>query len=217
MLNPMPTSPASVRNYLSSLPPDQRAAINTLRGVFRDNLDPAIKEEIQYGIVGYHVPHTVYPNGYHCDPSQPLPFAGLAARKNAISIYLFCIYADKQVREDFMAAWTATGRRLDMGKGCIRVRAIGDVPLDVLAKALRRMTLKRFIQAYEQAIPPNARRKARPPAVARPAVKKPVKGRSQTSAATTAARPSASPAPKRQARGRTPRAGRSAPRSQKER
>lgn len=216
----MKKKPTTVAEYLAMLTPDRRAAVNTLRAVFRNNLDPGFKEGIQYGCIGYFVPHSIYPAGYHCDPSQPLPFAGLASMKNAISIHMFCLHVDTSARDDFVKAWSASGHRLDMGSGCVRVKSIDDVPLDVLAGTLRRITPAKFIDQYEHMFGQHAMKAARKTPAKRPTSKSPatkpsVKDRSRTAAAPTAARPSAAPAPKRQARARTPRAGRSTPRSPK--
>jgi hypothetical protein len=108
-------------------------------------------------MLGYGVPHSVYPAGYHCDPKQPLPFAALASQKNYISLYLMGLYigsADQQEAEDarwFREAWEASGKKkLDMGKVCIRFKKLGDIPLDVIGEAIRRMPAQRYIALYEQ-------------------------------------------------------------------
>lgn len=149
MLTPMPTSPETVAAYMKSLPDDRRKALEAVRKAIRANLDPKIKERIQYGMVGYAIPHSVYPNGYHCDPSQPLPFASIASQKNHMAVYLFCLYCDPAEVERFKTEWQATGKKLDMGASCVRFKKLDDVPLDVLGRAIKRMTAKKFIDAYE--------------------------------------------------------------------
>ncbi len=144
----------TVSQYLAGLPADRRRALAELRKVIRANLDPAIREGMQYGMIGYFVPHSVYPAGYHCDPKQPLPFASIASQKNHMALYLFCLYCDPQEVERFRREWLETGKRLDMGKSCVRFKRIEDVPLDVVAAAIRRMTAKRFIEFYERNIGP---------------------------------------------------------------
>ena len=107
---------------------------------------------MQYGMIGYYVPHSVYPPGYHCDPKQPLPFAGLASQKNYMSIYLMCIYGDGEHAAWFREAWAKTGKKLDMGKSCIRFKKLDDVPLKVIGQAIKRVPVKKYIEHYESVI-----------------------------------------------------------------
>src|SRR5262245_12097077 len=132
----MPTSKAkTVKEYLAELPPDRRAALQAVREVILKNLDGGYEEGMQYGMIGYYVPHRVFPAGYHCDPKQPLPFAGLASQKNHMSLHLMAVYlgCDGQGETPnakwFREAWTKTGKKLDMGKACIRFKKLDDVPL----------------------------------------------------------------------------------------
>jgi hypothetical protein len=145
----MASRAASVQDYLDSLPADRREAVEAIRATIRKNLDPAFEEGMQYGMIGYYLPHSVYPAGYHCDPKQPLPFASIASQKAHIGIYLFCIYCDEAEAERFRDEWLATGKRLDMGKGCIRVKRLEDTPLAVIGRAIRRATAKKFVAMYE--------------------------------------------------------------------
>src|SRR4051794_7327914 len=92
IISPMPTKPATVDAYLDSLPQDRRDALNQVRKVILANLDPQYEEGIQYGMIGYYVPHSVYPKGYHCDPKQPLPFAALGSPKSYMVLHLMCLY-----------------------------------------------------------------------------------------------------------------------------
>ena len=105
-------------------------AIRAVRAVILDNLDDEYEEGMQYGMIGYYVPHRVYPAGYHCDPRQPLPFAGLAAQKNHMSLYLCSAYGDHAEARWLRQAWAKSGKKLDMGKSCVRFRSIDDLPLD---------------------------------------------------------------------------------------
>jgi hypothetical protein len=141
--------PATVKDYLAALPDDRRKALQAVRDVIRRNLDPKYEEGIQYGMIGYYVPHKVYPDGYHCDPKQPLPFASIASQKNHMAIYMMCIYGSPAEEQHFRKAWAKSGKRLDMGKSCVRFKKLEDVPLDVLGAAIKRATSKRFIAAYE--------------------------------------------------------------------
>lgn len=104
---------------------------------------------MQYGMIGYFVPHSVYPPGYHCNPKQPLPFASLASQKNHLALYLMCLYSDPKQEEWFRKAWAKTGKRLDMGKSCIRFKRIDDLALKVIGDAIKRVPAKKFIKHYE--------------------------------------------------------------------
>jgi hypothetical protein len=148
----MQSQAATVDQYLAELPPDRRAIIAQVRDVIRKNIDPGFEEGMQYGMIGYYVPHRTYPVGYHCDPKQPLPFACLASQKNYCSLYAMSLYADGQDYERFMSEWQKTGKKLDMGKSCIRFKAVEDLALDVIAAALRRITVPKWIAVYESSI-----------------------------------------------------------------
>ena len=163
----MQSKAATVADYLAALPEDRRAAINTVRKVILDNLDPEYEEGIIYGMIGYYVPHRIYPAGYHCDPRQPLMFAALAAQKNYLSLYLMCVYdscdgsaAGSNARW-FRDEWAKTGKKLDMGKSCIRFRNPDDLPLDLIGRALKRVPARAYLSSYEAAL---ARRGAKAPA-----------------------------------------------------
>lgn len=142
------SKPTTVKQYLDALPADRREALEAVRKTINANLDPKFEEGVQYGMIGWYVPHSVFPDGYHCDPKQPLPFASIASQKNHMAIYLFCIYTEEGEAERFAAEWKATGKKLDMGKSCVRFKKLDDVPLAVLGKAINRATAKKFIAAY---------------------------------------------------------------------
>lgn len=148
----MPGTPTTVAQYLEALPPERRDALQAVRKVILDNLDSGYTEGIQHGMIGYFVPHSVYPAGYHCDPDQPVPYASLAAQKNHLAIYLFCVYSSQKEQSRFREAWAKTGKKLDMGKSCVRFRKIEDVPLDVVARTIKRTPARKFIAAYEAAL-----------------------------------------------------------------
>jgi hypothetical protein len=148
----MQSKATTVEQYLAELPEDRRAAIQAIRAVIRANLPAGIAEGMQYGMIGYFVPHSVYPPGYHCDPKQPLPFAALASQKNYISIYLSCVYCDSQHAAWFREAWAKTGKKLDMGKSCVRIKSLDDVPLKVIGQAIKRVPVKKFIDLYESVV-----------------------------------------------------------------
>jgi hypothetical protein len=139
----------TVAEYLASLPPDRRTAIQAVREVILKNLDDKYVEGMQYGMIGYFVPHSVYPAGYHCDPKQPLPFAGLASQKNHMAVYLMCIYGGAEHEKWLRVEWARTGKKLDMGKSCIRFKKLDDLPLDLIGRAIARVPAKKFIANYE--------------------------------------------------------------------
>ena len=147
----MPEKPTTVAQYLKALPKDRRDALQAVRKVILENLDDDFAEGIQWGAISYCVPHSVYPPGYHCDTNQPLPFAGLASQKNHMSLSLFCVYTSEDEQRRFREAWVKTGKKLDMGKSCVRFKKIDDVPLDVIARTIKRITVKKFVANYESA------------------------------------------------------------------
>lgn len=155
----MQSKAATVEKYLAELPADRRDAINQVRRVILKNLPAGYEEGMQYGMIGYYVPHSLYPPGYHCDPKQPLPFAGLASQKNHMSMYMMCVYTDPQHNARFQKEWIAAGKKLDMGKGCVRFKKVEDVPLSVVGGAIKRVSLKKFIDHYESVIKPGGKRK----------------------------------------------------------
>ena len=147
----MRSSAMTVAAYLAALPEDRRHAIEAVRKVILDNLDEEYEEGIQYGMIGYYVPHRVYPAGYHCDPRQPLPFAALASQKGYMSLYLMCIYGNEALRSWFEQAWAKAGKKLDMGKSCVRFKKLDDLALDVIGEAIRRVPARKYIEAIESA------------------------------------------------------------------
>lgn len=154
----MQSKATTVRQYLAELPADRRAAIEAVRAVILKNLDSEYEEGMQYGMIGYFVPHRVYPPGYHCDPKQPLPFACQASQKNYMSVYLGCVYGDTPLASWFHKAWAKTGKKLDMGKSCIRFRKLDDLALDVIGEVIRRVPARKFIAYYESIIKDSRRK-----------------------------------------------------------
>lgn len=155
----MQSKVTTVADYLAALPDDRRAAINAVRKVILANLDRDYEEGMSYGIIGYYVPHRVYPAGYHCNPQQPLPFAALASQKNYMSLYLMSVYcgcgeddaASKHGRW-FRDEWAKTGKKLDMGKACIRFRKVEDLPLELIGEAVKRVPAKTYVQYCEASL-----------------------------------------------------------------
>ena len=168
----MQSKAKTVEEYLAALPEDRREAVQAVRKVILKNLGKGYEEGMQYGMIGYYVPHSVYPDGYHCDPKQPLPFAGLASQKNHMAIYLMCIYGIEEQERWFREAWARTGKKLDMGKSCVRFKKLEDLPLDVVGQAIKRVPAKDFIAYYDAFRNAESERPRRKAAKKKPAAKK---------------------------------------------
>lgn len=148
----MQSNARTVDEYMAELPADRRAALQIVRKAILACLPRGYEEGMQYGMIGYFVPHSIYPPGYHCDPSQALPFAGLASQKGHMSLYLSCIYYSLEERERFERAWAASGvKKLDAGKACIRFKKVEDLALDVITDALQRVSVDAYVAQYEAA------------------------------------------------------------------
>lgn len=141
---------ATVAEYLAELPDDRRQAIAAVREVILKNLPQGYQEVMSYGMIGYVVPHALYPPGYHCKPSLPLPFASLASQKNHMAVYLMSIYGHKPTESWFVKEYKASGKKLDMGKSCVRFKKLDDLPLELIGKAIARVPVEKWIAIYEQ-------------------------------------------------------------------
>ncbi len=140
----------TVMEILTNLPADRAEPFKTLHDVIVKNLPKGFEAAISYGGLGYVVPHSIYPSGYHCKPSEPLPFAGLASQKNSINFYHMGIYADPQLLEWFVAEFPKhTKQKLDMGKSCIRFKKMDDIPYQLLGELMKKMSVKDWINIYE--------------------------------------------------------------------
>ena len=142
---------ATVADYLADLAPDRRADIGAVRDLVNFAIPAGYREGMGWGMIGWVIPLERYPTTYN---GQPLVYAGLAAQKNHNALYLSCIYGSEERRERFRAAWAATGKKLDMGKSCIRFKRAGDLPLDLIRDEIASTTPDDFIAAYERIKPP---------------------------------------------------------------
>lgn len=142
-------NPATVEEYLDGLPEERKAALEAVRRVILENLPEGYEETIQYGMISYVVPHRLYPPGYHCDPKQPLTFASLGSQKHHMALYLMCAYGDGPTNEWFRAAYEASGKKLDMGKACVRFKKLDDLPLDVIGQVIARVPVEKYVERYE--------------------------------------------------------------------
>jgi hypothetical protein len=137
--------------YVDSLPEDRKKAMNELRKVILKNLPKGFQEEMSYGMIGYVIPHTLYPAGYHCKPELPLPFLNIASQKNFIAVYHMGIYADKKLLDWFTAEFPKHSKaKLDMGKSCIRFKKPEQIPFELIGELTSKMTVKEWIALYEK-------------------------------------------------------------------
>jgi hypothetical protein len=154
----MQSDAATVSEYLASLPDERRKAMTAVRKVIRANLPKGIVESMNWGMITYEVPLMTYPDTYN---GQPLAYAGLASQKNHMSVYLMGIYGSDPLRIEFEDAYKATGKRMDIGKSCVRFRTLDDLPLDVVGEAVGAMTLEQFLALHDEASSMRKSRKSR--------------------------------------------------------
>ncbi len=146
----------TVEAYLESLPEERKEAMNRLRATIKDHLPKGFSEEMNYGMIGYVVPHDLYPEGYHCDPELPLPFINIASQKNHISFSHMGIYADKELLDWFTKTYPKYVKtKLDMGKSCIRFKKIDTIPYELLGLLCAKISPQAWIETYESAIKKN--------------------------------------------------------------
>lgn len=143
----------TVHEYLDTADSEKSEALHKLRATILDNLPEGFDEQINYDMLGYVVPHELYPSGYHCDPSLPLPFLNLAVRKNNISFYHMGLYADRELLDWFVSEYPKhSKRKLDMGKSCIRFKKMDDIPYELIGELVTRMTPGEWISVYEKEV-----------------------------------------------------------------
>lgn len=139
--------------YLAELPEERQQIMHDLREVIRQNIPAGFDEQMGYGMLGYVVPHTLYPAGYHCDPKQPLPFMGIASQKNHIAVYHMGMYANEDLLNWFRAEYPKHSKtKLDMGKSCIRFKKPEHVPLTLIGELASKMTPQEWIELYESVL-----------------------------------------------------------------
>ena len=142
----MRSDATTVEEYLTELPDDRRVAIETVRDVIIENLPVGYVEEMNWGMISYSVPLERYPDTYN---GQPLLYAALASQKNHMAVYLTGVYADEDRRDGFLSQYRETGKRLDMGKSCVRFRQIDDLPVELIGDTIAAMDVDAFIEVYE--------------------------------------------------------------------
>jgi len=149
----MRSEATTVAEYLSSLPEERAEPMNKLYNAIKKNLPKGFAEGMGYGNMGWSVPHSMYPAGYHCDPAQPLPFLGIASQKNFIAVYHMGIYSDPTLLKWFTGEYPKhSKRKLDMGKSCIRFKNMNDIPYQLIGELASKMTPEDWINMYEKAL-----------------------------------------------------------------
>lgn len=146
----MQINAANPEEYIAQLPQDRQEPMQKLRKTILDNLPDGFSEGTGYGMIGYVVPHSIYPAGYHCDPKQPLPFMSIASQKNFIALYHMGIYANPKILDWFVAEYPKHSKsKLDMGKSCIRFKKPEQIPFELIAELVGKISMQDWIDTYE--------------------------------------------------------------------
>ena len=144
---------SSPAEYMAAIPEERRAAFEKLRETIVENIPDGFEECINYGMLGYVVPHRLYPSGYHCDPKTPLPFVGIASQKNFIALYHMGIYANEALFDWFVSEFPKHSKyKLDMGKSCIRFKKPEHIPFELIGQLMQKMTVEDWVGLYESVL-----------------------------------------------------------------
>lgn len=139
--------------YIAQIPEERQPVLKKLRAIIKENLPKGFEEGITYKMLGYYVPHSIYPDGYHCNPKDPLPFMNVASQKASINLYHSGIYAKQEIHDWFVAEYPKHAKRkLDMGKSCIRFKKMDDIPYELIGELCTKLTVNEWINIYETAI-----------------------------------------------------------------
>lgn len=148
----------SPEEYISQIPEDRKPVLSKMREVILANLPEGFEETMSYGMIGYVVPHSIYPDGYHCTPELPLPFMNIASQKNFVALYHAGIYGSEELLKWFQAEYPKHCRRkLDMGKSCIRFKFMDDIPYQLIEELTQKLSVQEWIDIYESAIKTTAK------------------------------------------------------------
>ncbi len=149
----MQSKATAVDQYITELPEERKRVITKLREAMKKNLPKGFEECMGYGMIGYVIPHSMYPAGYHCNPKDPLPFMNLASQKNFVAVYSMVVYANSEILKWFIAEYTKAGvGKLDMGKSCIRFKKMDKIPYDLIGRLAAKVTPEKYVEFYEKAI-----------------------------------------------------------------
>ena len=150
----------TILEYISQLTKDRKEPISKLRNIINQNIDRGFSEEINYGMIGWVVPHSLYPEGYHCDPKLPLPFMSIASQKHFIAVYHMGVYANPKLLEWFISEYPKhCSTKLDMGKSCIRFKKIKNIPYNLIGELVTKMSANDWIILYESNVKDARKRK----------------------------------------------------------
>ena len=149
----MQSTATTVSAYLEEIPEERKDALKKLRETILKNIPKGFVEQMTYGMIGYVVPHSIYPNGYHCTPELPLPFISFASQKNFIAVYHMGIYANPELLNWFVTEYPKhSTQKLDMGKSCIRFKKANQIPFELIAELAQKMSVQEWITCYESQI-----------------------------------------------------------------
>lgn len=146
----MQSKVSNPEQYIAELPVERKEAMSKLREIILKNIPDGFEEQMSYGMLGYVVPHSIYPAGYHCSPKLPLPFLNLASQKNFISLHHLGLYTEGDLLKWFLEEFAKTGFKLDMGKGCIRFKNMTKIPFELIEKLVSKVTVNQWIETYEK-------------------------------------------------------------------
>ncbi|MBI3518205.1 MAG: DUF1801 domain-containing protein [Bacteroidetes bacterium] len=146
----MQSKTQNVKDYMKELPEERVPHFSKLRETILKNIPKGFEECMNYGMIGYVVPHSIFPDGYHCDPKLPLPFVSIASQKNFIALYHMGIYANPKLLDWFVSEYPKHSKsKLDMGKSCIRFKKADQIPFDLIAELIQKITVKEWIKLYQ--------------------------------------------------------------------
>ena len=149
----MQSKATSVEQYIAELPEERQAVISMLRKIIKKNLPKGFQECMGYGMIGYVIPHSMYPAGYHCNPGLPVPFMNLASQKNFVAVYNMAVYGDPKLLKWFTDEYARAGvGKLDMGKSCIRFKNMDKVPYELIGELASKVSPKQWLEFYEKMI-----------------------------------------------------------------
>jgi hypothetical protein len=166
-------TPSTVAEYLASLPADRRDALSAVRKEINHCLPAGYEEGIQFGMISWYVPLAAYPKGYGGNPKVPLVFVGLGSKKNYMALYMTCFYAHPTLSDWFASEYQKSGKKLDMGMGCVRFKTLDHLAVDVVCRTLARVTPAEYSANYQAARDALAKGRAKKPATKKPAATKP--------------------------------------------
>ncbi len=147
----MTSKATTPQEYFDSLPAERKKAMAELRSVIKKNLPKGFSEVMSYVMIGYVVPHKLYPAGYHCDPKLPLPFVCIASQKNFMAVYHMGVYASPELLQWFVAEYKKrVPSKLDMGKSCLRFKKPEQIPFDLIGELMQKMSVENWIALYEK-------------------------------------------------------------------